>query len=531
MSLADDPAPRKRTAKAAPKTGKAPDPRLFTSADWDYDTLQRIFEAVEDIALNELKLDVYPNQIEVITAEQMLDAYSSIGMPLFYKHWSFGKHFARDELLYRKGMQGLAYEIVINSNPCISYLMEENTATMQTLVTAHAAFGHNHFFKNNYLFRQWTDADGILDYLAFAKGYVAQCEDRYGVEAVERVFDAAHALMGQGVHRYPRKRRPDLRSEERREAERRAHGEQLFNDLWRTVPTKGRKTKLATALDKRRALLGLPEENVLYFLEKTAPRLTGWQRELLRIVRNIAQYFYPQSQTKVMNEGCATYVHHRIMRRLHEKGLIDDGAFLEFIHTHTNVVFQPGYSDKRYSGLNPYALGFAIMEDIERICVAPTDEDRAWFPDIAGNGDPYGTLKQVWADYRDESFIAQFLSPKVIRDLRLFQIKDDEGEDQMLVESIHDERGYRRVRRALSRQYDVAYRDADVQIVDVDLEGDRRLVLHHRMLDGVALNEESPRVLQYLADLWGYDVLLQEIDATDDSVIEEHVASPRGTLG
>ena len=151
----------------------------------------------------------------------MLDAYSSIGMPLFYKHWSFGKHFARNEALYRAGMQGLAYEIVINSNPCISYIMEENTATMQTLVIAHAAFGHNHFFKNNYLFRQWTDADGILDYLEFARGYIANCEERYGEAAVERLLDAAHALMSHGVHRYPRKRATDLRMEEKRARDRR----------------------------------------------------------------------------------------------------------------------------------------------------------------------------------------------------------------------------------------------------------------------------------------------------------------------
>ncbi len=158
----------------------------------------------------EFGLDVYPNQIEIITAEQMLDAYSSVGMPLFYKHWSFGKQFAHHEARYRKGMRGLAYEIVINSNPCISYIMEENTATMQTLVIAHAAFGHNHFFKNNYLFKQWTDADGILQYLDFAKGFIADCEERYGQVAVERLLDAAHSLMSHGVHRYPRKRKPDL---------------------------------------------------------------------------------------------------------------------------------------------------------------------------------------------------------------------------------------------------------------------------------------------------------------------------------
>ena len=147
---------------------------LFEGADWEFSTVQRAYDAIEGIALGELGLDIYPNQIDVIGTEQMLDAYSSIGMPLFYKHWSFGKHFARNEAMYRAGMQGLAYEIVINSNPCISYIMEENTATMQTLVIAHAAFGHNHFFKNNYLLKQWTDADSILDYLEFAKGYLAR---------------------------------------------------------------------------------------------------------------------------------------------------------------------------------------------------------------------------------------------------------------------------------------------------------------------------------------------------------------------
>jgi stage V sporulation protein R len=246
---------------------------LFDSPDWNFESIQRIYAAVEKIAIGEMGLDIYPNQIEVITAEQMLDAYASTGMPLFYKHWSFGKHFAENEILYRKGLQGLAYEIVINSNPCISYIMEENTATMQALVISHAAFGHNHFFKNNYTFKQWTDASGILDYLEFAKRFIADCEDRYGAAAVERVIDAAHALQGQGIHRFPRKRIPDLRSEALREEERRLHGETIFNDLWRTVPVKKKKKSGGQSEeDRRRALLGLPEENVLYLLEKTSPR-------------------------------------------------------------------------------------------------------------------------------------------------------------------------------------------------------------------------------------------------------------------
>src|SRR5271166_126384 len=274
---------------------------LFEGADWEFSTIQRCHDEIAKIALGEMGLDIYTNQIEVIGTEQMLDAYSSIGMPLFYKHWSFGKHFARNEAMYQAGMQGLAYEIVINSNPCISYIMEENTATMQTLVIAHAAFGHNHFFKNNYLFRQWTDADGILDYLDFAKSFIASCEEKYGEMAVEQLLDAAHALMSQSVHRYPRKRPADLRSEVQREADRRVYEERMYNDLWRTLPTKAGQKEDTTLEERRRSLLQLPQENLLYFIEKTAPKLQPWQREVLRIVRQISQYFYPQTQTKLMN--------------------------------------------------------------------------------------------------------------------------------------------------------------------------------------------------------------------------------------
>jgi stage V sporulation protein R len=502
--------------------------RLFQGADWDFLTLQRIHDACDKIARSDLGLDVYPNQIEVITAEQMLDAYSSVGMPLFYKHWSFGKHFAFHEASYRKGLMGLAYEIVINSSPCISYLMEENTATMQALVIAHAAFGHNHFFKNNYLFKQWTDADGILDYLEFAKTYVAQCEERQGRLAVEQTLDAAHALMSHGIDRYPGKKKLDLRAEEKRAGKRRLHEESVFNDLWRTVPAGPIKSAELLSTERRRKLLGLPQENLLYFLEKTAPRLQPWQRELLRIVRHIAQYFYPQSQTKVMNEGTATYVHYRIMTRLHEQGRISDGNFLEFLQSHTNVVFQPDFDDQRFSGFNPYALGFAMMQDIERVVSKPDDEDREWFPEIAGSGDVMGVLRNIWANYRDESFIGQFLSPRLIRQLRMFHLHDDPEERAgVRVDAIHDERGFRRVRRELAKQYDVGFIDANIEVVDVDLAGDRRLMLRHAVVKGAQLNEaDARRVLQHLADLWSYDVSLVEVD-TADKVIKEYVLNPR----
>ncbi len=390
------------------------------------------------------------------------------------------------------------------------------------------------FFKNNYLFRQWTDAGGILDYLAFARDYVAKCEEKYGLDAVERLLDAAHALKEHGVNRYAHRSKPNLAEERQRAEERRAYVEATYNDLWRTVPTPGKDEEDADEAGKpndamSREQLGLPEENLLYFIEKRAPRLEEWQRELIRIVRNVSQYFYPQKQLQMMNEGCATFCHYEIMNRLHDKGLITEGSMLEFLHSHSSVVFQPGFDDPRFSGLNPYALGFAMMCDIQRICTKPTDEDRDFFPDIAGSGDAYGVLRDAWANYRDESFILQYLSPAVIRKFRLFHVADDSSKPSLRVEAIHDEAGYRRIRSALSKQYDLSRREPDVQVVDVDLKGDRCLVLAHYVHEGVLLEEKTCRsVLRHAAALWGYAVKLLEIEAASDKVLKTYEAAAEG---
>ena len=505
-------------------------PLLYDSTDWDFRTLQRSYDAIERIACEELGLEVYPNRIEIITSEQMLDVYTAHGMPLTYRHWSYGKRFLQHENSYRRGYSSLAYEVVINSNPCISYLMEENTATMQALVIAHAAFGHNHFFRNNHLFRQWTEASAILDYLEFARTFVASCEDQHGVAAVERVLDAAHALSRHGVHKHGGARPLNLKLDQKRERERRDYDESMFDDLWRTVP--GSKTKhTLDSVAERRRRLGLPEENLLYFMEKVAPRLQSWQREIIRIVRLIAQYFYPQPQAKLMNEGCATWVHQRIMTRLHETGQINDAAFLEVLHSTSNVIMQPGFDHPAGGpGFNPYALGYAMMSDIERICLDPTEEDRRWFPDTAGNGDPLGTLRHAWANFRDESFVLQYLSPAVIRRFRMFRLLDDTSESTLLVDAIHDDAGYRAIRRTLAASYDPAVHDPDVQVVDVDLAGDRRLMLQHRTKPGQLLAQrDAEATLRYVASLWGYEVRLQEVDAETDAVLATHTASPPAT--
>ena len=497
---------------------------LYSGTDWNFPILRRSYDAIERIACEELGLDCYPNRIEVITSEQMLDVYTAHGMPLTYRHWSYGKRFLQHENSYRRGYSNLAYEVVINSSPCISYLMEANSATMQALVIAHAAFGHNHFFRNNHLFRQWTEASAILDYLEFARSYVSGCEDHYGVAAVERVLDAAHTLSRHGVHKHGGARPLNLKTEERRERERRAYDERVFDDLWRTVPV-GKAATEADPVGERRRKLGLPEENLLYFIEKTAPKLQFWEREIIRIVRLIAQYFYPQPQAKLMNEGCATWTHQRIMRRLHETGQIDDAAFLEVLHSTSSVIMQPGF--EYGPGFNPYALGYAMMSDIERMCTEPTAEDRAWFPDVAGNGDPLGTLRHAWANFRDESFVLQFLSPAVMRQFRMFRLLDDTADPTLLVDAIHDDAGYRAIRRTLARSYDPAEGDPDVQVVDVDLAGDRRLMLQHRTRPGQLLAQRDAELtLRYVAALWGYEVKLQEVDGETEAVLATHSAGP-----
>lgn len=479
---------------------------ISTGSEWTFELLERYDAEIGRIA-RQYHLDTYPNQIEIITSEQMMDAYSSTGMPVFYHHWSFGKQFLSVEKSYKRGQTGLAYELVINSNPCIAYLMEENSITMQALVIAHACYGHNSFFKNNYLFKTWTSADAIVDYLVFARNFIADCEERYGSTAVEEMLDSCHALMNYGVDRY--KKPPPLSMEEERvrQKEREEYLQSQVNDLWRlTVPVKD---DVETRQERR--FPPEPEENLLYFVEKHAPLLEPWQREIVRIVRKIGQYLYPQRQTKVMNEGWATFWHYTLLNHLYDEGKVDDGFMLEFLASHTSVVLQPDYDRPYYSGINPYALGFSMLSDLRRICEHPTDEDKRWFPDIAGR-DWLDVFDFAMRNFKDESFIAQYLSPKIIRDLKLFCVLDDDLDDEVEITAIHDDDGYQAVRKSLSEQYNLGNLEPNIQIYSVNTRGDRSLTLRHYQHDRLPLGDTTDEVLRHLRRLWGFKVKLETVD-------------------
>ncbi|MEP7209122.1 MAG: SpoVR family protein, partial [Casimicrobiaceae bacterium] len=334
---------------------------------------------------------------------------------------------------------------------------------------------------------------------------------------VEEVIDACHALMAHGVDRYRRPAPLTLKAETVRLAAREAHRERHFNDLWRTLP----EAPAAPRTESGDRFPHEPQENILYFVEKYSPRLEPWERELVRIVRKLAQYFYPQGQTKLMNEGWATFWHYTILNRLHEKGLADDGFMLEFLKSHTNVVTQPSYDSPAYGGINPYALGFAMFSDMRRICESPDDEDREWFPQLAGS-DWQATLDFAMRNFKDESFIAQYLSPRLMRDFHLFAIADHAREDTLVVDSIHNERGYRRVRKLLAQQYAQEQRVPDIQISRFDRDGDRSLTLRYQRRRGRPLTEAANQVVAHLRRLWGFGVRLEtwEDDARVGRVLE-----------
>jgi stage V sporulation protein R len=160
-----------------------------------------------------------------------------------------------------------------------------------------------------------------------------------------------------------------------------------------------------------------------------------------------------------------------------------------------------------------------MYQDIERISMEPTQEDREWFhnQEWVGNGDWLKNVKWAIENFKDESFIQQFLSPKVMRDFKMFNIRDDEDDPKLEVAGIHNEQGYKNVREALAKQYNLGYKIPDIQVFDVDKWGDRSMTLRHYMVDGIPLERESTiDTLRYVSYLWGYDVKLDSVDLNNN---------------
>ncbi|HMM19768.1 MAG TPA: SpoVR family protein [Selenomonadales bacterium] len=376
-------------------------------------------------------LDCYDQEFEICTYEDMLCYEAYAGMPAHYPHWSFGKTYERQRTFYQYNLVGLPYEMVINSDPCIAYLMRDNTLLLQILTMAHV-YGHNDFFKNNRLFRRDTRAELTVEmFKAHADRVRSYIQDpSIGPAKVERILDAAHALRFQ----VSRSGEPPLSV--------------LAEETPGSIPPR-------------------LEEDLLAFLAERG-KLAEWEQDLVNIVRAESLYFIPQLETKIMNEGWASYWHYKTLQELE----LPQGLHFEFLQRH-NLVIRP-----HLQSLNPYYVGFKMFEALDKT---------------------YGRqkLKEVRATERDQSFIRRFLTRELAEEMNLFSY-GAAGND-LVIEETADEDGWKAVRDTLANSAGLG----GVPVIRPASLAKGTLVLEH-VSDGRELEMVYAReTLKHIVDLWG----------------------------
>jgi stage V sporulation protein R len=442
---------------------------------------QRIVELVQRFGL-----DPYTQEFEICDYEEMLSYMVYSGMPSHYPHWSYGKAYEKLKTLYDYGLSGLPYEMVINSDPCIAYLMRDNTLALQILTIAHV-YGHNDFFKNNFTFRTIRSEFTIETFKAHANRVRHYVEDpSIGLEKVERILDAAHALSLQC--------RRNLSIRKQTETEQRIA--KLENSKPSTDPFQSihrRKDWVSPDLDK---VPLYPEEDILLFIRDHNPQLADWERDLLTMVHEQAQYFIPQIETKIMNEGWASFWHKRILEALD----LPQGLRLEFFVRHTQVLSPtPG-------GINPYYVGMKVWEDIEKRWTHPSPEEVKEFgPKKKTASEKLIEVREV---ERDSSFLRRYLTEELIRELNLFEYQSRGNEK--VVSRVADEENWQAIKDTLLQNVGTGTIPV-IKVEDADYNNNRSLFLKHYH-DGRDLQiEYAEKTLQYLRQLWGRDVVLETV--------------------
>jgi stage V sporulation protein R len=446
-------------------------------AEWD----ARIREQVQAIGL-----DCFPQEFELCNHAQMLGYMAYSGMPAHYPHWSYGKAYEKLKTLYDYGVSGLPYEMVINSNPALAYLMRDNSLLLQILTIAHV-YGHNDFFKNNFTFTATRPEFTIGSFKAHGSRVRAYIEDpSIGIEKVEHILDAAHAVSLQCRRNLAvRKRTPEEERQCLLDAAR--PPDDPFHAIHRRP--------VCTDPDLRKVPL-VPDEDLLLFIRDHNPYLVEWEKDLLTIVHEEAQYFIPQIETKIMNEGWATYWHKRILDRLQ----LPSELQLEFIVRHNQVV-RPFPQ-----GLNPYHLGLRVWEDLCRRYDDPSPAEA----EALGSTRPTGTQKlfEVREADRDVSFLRRHLTETLMRDLHLFEY-ETKGED-IVISKVPDKAGWREVKETLLKNLGMGSIPV-IRVQDADYGHNRTLYLTHAH-DGRDLQlEYAEKTLSYIHRLWQHDVALETL--------------------
>jgi len=334
-------------------------------------------------------LNFFPTSFEIVPHDIMTEI-AAYGLPTRARHWSYGKVYQSQRLYGTMGLSKI-YEIVLNSDPCLAFLLDTNPEIANLLVAAHV-FGHVDFFKNNVLFAP-TNRNMVNDAMAHAlriDGYI----ERYGLETVEHLMDIGFALdrhidPHQGVTRQPYPQRQVV------EKERVA---QPYDDLFNTASTSVTYEVVGERIPTH------PEHDLLWFLS-TYATLEPWQQDVLHIIREESYYFYPQFLTKILNEGWASYWHAELF---HQYGEVSPGEMIEFACLHAGVVNPGG----RFS-INPYYLGYSILVDIEK----------RWDALYAAGTSPMTGRQKLFEVRRTEddiSFLRNYLTIELIEKLALF---------------------------------------------------------------------------------------------------------------
>ncbi|QKT04474.1 SpoVR family protein [Ectothiorhodospiraceae bacterium 2226] len=454
----------------------------MASTNWTIKDLEH-WDARIRAKAEEFGLSCFAQEFEVCDHNQMMGYMSYSGMPAHYPHWSYGKAYEKLKTLYDHGVSGLPYEMVINSNPSLAYLMEGNSLCLQLLTIAHV-YGHNDFFANNFTFRETRPELTLSNFKLRAERVRDYIEDpSIGQERVEEVLDAAHALS------LNCRRHHAIRKLSREEQVERA----LASELPPHDPYGG----IHKAAERREVDLNKvplePEEDILLFIRDHNPYLGDWAKDLLTIVHDEAQYFIPQIETKIMNEGWASFWHHRIMNSLE----LPPDLHMEFLVHHNQVVRpHPG-------SINPYYLGFKLWHDILRRYDEPTaDEIEKYGPPDKSGMEKIFEVREV---DRDVSFLRRFLTEEMMREMDMIQYERDQGD--MVITRVSDSENWRVVKETLLRSVGMGSLPV-LRIEDADYGHNRVLFVRH-MHDGRDLHiEYAEKTLAYLHQLWGREVIL-----------------------
>jgi stage V sporulation protein R len=465
--------------------------------DREVQELEKAVEQIWDIATTRFGLDPFPVRFEIVPASVMYEV-GSYALPGRYSHWTFGKAYHRMKTMYDFGLSKI-YEVVINSNPAYAFLLETNSPTQNKMVIAHV-LGHIDFFKNNFYFSKTNRR--MVDEAALHARRMSEYEFKYGRKVVEEFLDAVLSIEEHiDPNFFIRKPTADrVQGDDEKPARREGRYDDLLSKMEREEqsfagvnPTDDRKHKPS---------LDVPEKDLVYFLMKHSPSLEPWQRDVMAMLHEEMEYFIPQLQTKIMNEGWASIWHSRIMREMD----LPTNEHLEFAELHAGVV------SPHKGQLNPYYLGYKIFEDIEKRWNSPTGEDRKKFGRKGDEGRE--KMFEVRELDNDISFLRNYMTEELCEELDLFVYELVDDEDWTVTE-----KKWERVRDQLTTNM-TNFGSPYIEVVDGDYDGNRELYLMHRF-EGVELDMKYGRkTLEYVYKLWGRDVHLET--RVDDEPLVMH---------